>query len=401
MGDRPCQTYPKTPLETANTPALDELAQRGISGIMDPIKPGIRPGSDTAHLSIFGYDPYIYYKGRGPFEAIGAGVDVKPGEIALRANFATIDSDDIIIDRRAGRSIPEGDEFAKSIANLTLNCAPDVKPFFIHTVEHRGVLKLQGPHLSSAITDMDPDIEHVKVMKCSPTDGSPEAKRTAEIMNEFFQRTKEIFNKSPLNIERKQRNLPLVNAILLRGAGVAPKLRTLPEIYNIRPVVICGAPLYRGVAKLVGMTPIIVPEATGTIYTNTLAKGQAALDHLHENDFIFIHVKGTDSASHDGNYANKVMMIEKIDAMVKLLLDKINLEETIIAITADHADPICVRDHTADPVPITIAGGGCLSDSTHKFSERTCAKGGLGRIRGLDVMPILMDLIDHIKKFGA
>jgi 2,3-bisphosphoglycerate-independent phosphoglycerate mutase len=401
MGDRPCKTYPKTPLETANTPALNELTRHGISGIMDPIKPGIRPGSDTAHLSLFGYDPYVYYKGRGPFEAIGAGVDVKPGEIAIRANFATIDSNDIIKDRRAGRSIPEGDEFAKLLANLTLSCAPDVKPFFIHTVEHRGVLKLQGPHLSSAISDMDPDVENVKVMQCYPLDGSPEAKRTAEIMNEFYQRTKEILMKSPLNEERKQKNIPLVNAILLRGAGIAPKLRTLPEIYHIRAACICGAPLYRGVAKIVGMIPIIVPEATGTIKTNTLAKGKAALDHLNENDFIFIHVKGTDSASHDGNYANKVMMIEKIDAMVKLLLDKINLEETIIAITADHADPICIRDHTADPVPITLAGNVCLSDNNPKFSEKSCAKGGLGRIRGLDLMPILMDLIDHIKKFGA
>ena len=401
MGDRPCKTYPKTPLETANTPALDELTHHGISGIMDTIKPGIRPGSDTAHLAIFGYDPYIYYKGRGAFEAIGAGVDVKPGEIALRANFATIDSNEIILDRRAGRSIPEGDEFAKSLANLTLNRAPDVKPLFIHTLEHRGVLKLQGPHLSSAISNMDPDVENTKVLKCYPLDRSPEAKRTAEIINEFFQKTKDILNNSPLNQARKQKNLPLVNALLLRGAGITPNLRTLPEIYNIHPACICGAPLYRGVAKIVGMTIITVPEATGTIKTNTLAKGKAALDHLNENDFIFIHVKGTDSASHDGNYANKVMMIEKIDAMVKLLLDNINLEETIIAITADHADPICVRDHTADPVPITIAGNSCLSDDIQKFSERTCAKGGLGRIRGLDIMPILMDLTDHSKNFGA
>ena len=401
MGDRPCKAYPRTPLETANIPALDELANRGINGIMDPIKPGTRPGSDTAHLTIFGYDAYIYYKGRGPFEALGAGVEVKPGEIALRANFATIDSDDIILDRRAGRTIPEGDEFAQLIADLTFHCAPDVKPTFIHTVEHRGVLKLEGPSLSPAVSDMDPDIEKAKVMECYPLDKSPEAQRTAEILNEFFKKTKEILQESPLNDERQQNNLPPVNAILLRGAGILPTLKTLPEIYNIRAACIAGAPLYRGVAETVGMTSINVPEATGTIQTNTIAKGQAALDHLSENDFIFIHVKGTDSASHDGNYANKVMMIEKIDVMVKLLLDNLNLEETIIAITADHADPICVRDHTADPVPIAIAGNCVLTDDVTTFSERSCAKGGLGRIRGLDVMPILMDLINHSKKFGA
>ena len=401
MGDRPCKAYPKTPLETANIPALNELANRGINGIMDPIKPGTRPGSDTAHLTIFGYDAYIYYKGRGPFEALGAGVEVKPGEIALRANFATIDSEDVITDRRAGRTIPEGDEFAQLIADLTFDSAPDVKPTFIHTVEHRGVLKLAGPHLSPAVSDMDPDIEKVKVMDCYPLDTSPEAQRTAEILNEFFQKTKEILQNSPLNDQRQQNNLPPVNAILLRGAGVLPTLKTLPEMYNIRAACIAGAPLYRGVAETVGMTSIIVPEATGTIQTNTIAKGQAALDHLDENDFIFIHIKGTDSASHDGNYADKVMMIEKIDSMVRLLLDNLNLEETIIAITADHADPICVRDHTADPVPIAIASECVLVDDVTTFSERSCAKGGLGRIRGLDVMPILMDLMNHSKKFGA
>jgi len=401
MGDRPCKAYPQTPLETANIPALNELARGGICGIMDPIKPGIRPGSDTAHLTIFGYDAYIYYKGRGPFEALGAGVEVKPGEIALRANFATIDSDDLILDRRAGRTIPEGDEFAQLIADLTFDCTPDVKPTFIHTVEHRGVLKLKGPHLSPLVSDMDPDIEKTKVMECYPLEKSPEALRTAEILNEFFQKTKEILQNSPLNEERQQNNLPPVNAILLRGAGVLPTLKPLPEIYNIRAICIAGAPLYRGIAETVGMTPIVVPEATGTIQTNTIAKGQAALDYLDENDFIFIHVKGTDSASHDGNYTNKVMMIEKIDAMVKLLLDNLNLEETIIAITADHADPICVRDHTADPVPIAITGNCVLRDDVTSFSERSCAKGGLGRIRGLDVMPLLMDLINHSTKFGA
>ena len=401
MGDRPCKDYPKTPLETANTPGLDQLAADGICGIMDTIGPGIRPGSDTAHLAISGYDPYIYYKGRGPFEAIGAGIEVQPNEIALRANFATIDSKDLILDRRAGRTIPEGDEFAKLLENLPIKCAPDAKPYFKHTVEHRGVLKLQGPNLSHKISDMDPDIINVKVQECLPLDRSSEAKRTAEIINEFFQKTKRILGESPLNDKRREKNLPPVNAILARGAGIVPELQTLEEKYNIRASSICGAPLYRGIAKVVGMTPIDVPEATGTVHTNTLAKGKAALKNLASNDFIFLHIKGTDSASHDGNYAQKVMMIEKIDAMVQLLVEKVNVDETVIAITADHADPIIVRDHTADPVPITITGPGVLSDDVTIFSEKSCAKGGLGRIRGLDVMPILMDLIDKTKKFGA
>jgi 2,3-bisphosphoglycerate-independent phosphoglycerate mutase len=402
MGDRPSKENPKTPLETAKTPALDHLAKIGATGIMDTIKPGIRPGSDTAHLAIFGYDPYTYYKGRGAFEALGAGIDVKQGEVAVRANLATIDSNDVILDRRAGRTIPEGDKFAELLQGLTLDCAPEVKVTFIHTVEHRAVLKLTGSNLSHNVSDMDPDEIHVKVRDCRALDSSPEAKRTAAILNEFFQKTKKILAKSPLNDQRRESNLPPVNAILLRGSGIIPELQTINEKYNIHTACICGAPLYIGVAKVVGMTPIHVPEATGTVKTNTLAVGRAAIEHLPSYDFIFIHIKGTDNASHDGNYDQKVMMIEKIDAMVQLLLDNVSLEETLLVLTADHADPVSVRDHTADPVPIVMAGENCvLSDDVSVFSERACAKGGLGRIRGLDIMPTIMDYMDKVKKFGA
>jgi 2,3-bisphosphoglycerate-independent phosphoglycerate mutase len=248
---------------------------------------------------------------------------------------------------------------------------------------------------------MDPDVVKMKVQICRPLDESPQAEKTATILNEFFQLSKKILNKSPLNETRHRNNLPPVNAVLLRGAGIIPDLQPLGQKYNLRTCCICGAPLYRGVAKVLGMTIINVPEATGTANTNTIAKGQAALQNLVSFDFIFIHIKGTDSASHDGNYQQKVMVIEKIDAMVQLLLEKLNLDETIIVLTADHADPICVRDHTADPVPVVISGANVLSDDIISFSELTCAKGGLGRIRGLDLIPIIMDLMNKTKKFGA
>jgi 2,3-bisphosphoglycerate-independent phosphoglycerate mutase len=149
------------------------------------------------------------------------------------------------------------------------------------------------------------------------------------------------------------------------------------------------------------MTSIDVPEATGTVHTDTIAKGKAALKNLATNDLLFIHIKGTDSASHDGKYLEKVAMLEKIDRMVALLIENTNPDETIFALTADHANPIAVRDHTADPVPLAISGYGVLSDNIAAYSERSCAAGGLGRIRGVDLMPILMDLIDKCKKFGA
>lgn len=401
MGDRPSPNYPRTPLEVADTPALDQLAANGAVGILDIIAPGIRPGSDTAHLALFGYDPYIYYKGRGPFEAIGANIPVNPGEVTFRANFATIDSKNVIVDRRAGRVIPHADQFAELLDNLTLPNFPDVKITFVHTIEHRCVLKIQDANLSHEVSDMDPDITGVEVNPCYALSDNPAAKRTAAILNEFFDQSKQILQKSPLNQERAQKNLLLVNSVLSRGAGIVPELEPLTLKYKINAACIAGAPLYKGVAQLVGMSIVDVPEATGTVETNTLAKGRAALQSLVQNDLIFIHIKGTDSASHDGNFPQKVMMLEKIDAMVRLLIDTVDLNETLIAITADHANPVSVQDHTADPVPLAIIGKGILTDEITTFSERACARGGLGRLRGVNLMPILMDLMNKSKKFGA
>ncbi|MFX1449441.1 MAG: 2,3-bisphosphoglycerate-independent phosphoglycerate mutase [Promethearchaeota archaeon] len=401
MGDRPSKILnKKTPLEAANTPNLDKLSKIGINGIMDPIKPGIPPGSDTSHLSIFGYDPYKCYTGRGGFEALGIGMEVKLGEVALRGNFASVDENLTVIDRRAGRYIPEAKEIDGLIDNYIPKCASDNKIIVEPSVEHRVSLKIIGPNLSSNVSDVDPE-ECVKIHECIPLDSSPEAKRTAEIINEYTQFTNTILKDHPINEKRRKENKPPVNIVILRGAGTLPNVLSIEERFRIRASYIAGGALYKGVAQAVGMHPINVPGATGGIDTDVMAKGKAAVDNLEKNDFIFLHIKGTDSASHDGSAEKKIMMIEKIDKMVGLILDNINLSETVICVTADHTTPLEVRDHTGDPVPLVIASDNVLTDNVQSYSELTCAKGGLGRIIGKNLIHIIMDLIGKTKKFGA
>ena len=402
MGDRPAKILNnKTPLAVANTPNLDKLSELGINGIMDPIKPGVPPGSDTSHLSIFGYDPYRYYTGRGGFEALGIGMDLKLGEVALRGNFATVDEDLIVLDRRAGRYVPEAKEFDALIDNYIPECANDTKIITEPSVEHRISIKIVGPNLSPHISDVDPE-DCVKIHQCHPLNNSPEAKRTAEIINEYTYFTNKVLKESPINEKRKKENRLPVNIVILRGAGTLPKVESIEKRFNIRASYIAGGALYKGVAHAVGMHPINVPGATGGIDTNVMAKGKAAIDNLEKNDFIFLHVKGPDSASHDGSAENKIMMIEKIDKMIGLILDNINLMETLICVTADHTTPFeVVQDHTGDPVPLVICADNVLTDNVKSYSELTCAKGGLGRIRGVNLIHIIMDLIGKTKKFGA
>ncbi|MHA1594537.1 MAG: 2,3-bisphosphoglycerate-independent phosphoglycerate mutase [Candidatus Baldrarchaeia archaeon] len=405
MGDRPLKELGhKTPLEAANTPALDHIASSGVCGIMDPIAPGVRPGSDTSHLAILGYDPYKYYSGRGPFEALGAGMELKEGDIAFRANFATVQEKDnklIVIDRRAGRKIPEGDAFTSELSKMKLESAKDVEVIVKHTVEHRCVVVLRGRNLSHHVSDTDPHEEMVPIKECKPLSQDDAALRTAKMVNELTYKSYQILNSHPLNVEREKRGLPKVNCILLRGAGVYREIPSLQRRFGIKAACIAGAALYKGVARAVGMEIIKVPGATGTYETDVIAKARAAIDALRKYDFVFIHFKATDNASHDGNIEMKIKMLEKFDVLVKYLIDNVNMDETIITVTSDHTTPISIRDHTGDPVPLAICAPDVRRDDVEKFDERSCARGHLGRIRGTDLMNILMDLANRSEKFGA
>ncbi|MEM2908206.1 MAG: 2,3-bisphosphoglycerate-independent phosphoglycerate mutase [Candidatus Hadarchaeales archaeon] len=392
MADRPvAELDGRTPLEAAEKPHMDELARRGVCGLMDTIAPGVPPGSDTAHLALLGYDPYEVYTGRGPFEAAGAGIELKPGDIALRANFATVDEDLVVRDRRAGR-IQEADRLAEALRSIKLR---GVQVIFKSTVGHRGALVLCGRGLSHEVTDSDPHQVGAKAMQVKPL--SRRAARTARLLNEFSRKAHEVLEAHPLNEERRRRGLPPANYLLLRGAGVVPELQPMGQRFGIKGACVAAAALVKGVCRLAGMEVLDVPGATGGLNTDLDAKRDAALRALERNDLVLLHVKGFDEASHDGNAAAKVQLIERVDRMLGQLLGAADL----IVIAVDHTTPVSVREHTGDPVPVLIAGPGVRTDDVQRFDERSCARGGLGRIRGKDLLPIITDLMGKGRKFGA
>ena len=403
MADRPLKELNwKTPLETAEKPHMDKIARDGICGIMDPLSPGLPPGSDTATLALLGYDPFKVYSGRGALEAIGSGVDVPSGAVAFRCNFATVDDQLVILDRRAGRiSNEDASKLAESLQKVKLKKFENVEFVFKNTVQHRAVLVLKGRSFSTAVSDSDPEKTGVKVLKVKPTAKTVEAEFTAHVLNELLRQFHGILKDHPVNKDRVKRGLLPANIVLCRGAGTIPNVKAISKIYDVKTACVGAVPLVRGVCKAAGMDLINVKGATGTPQTDYMAKAEATVRILKEYDFVLLHVKATDVASHDGNFKQKIEIIEKIDEMLEYLLNNIDLDSTYIAVTADHTTSCLTRDHEGDPVPLAIFGPHVRKDEVEKYDERSCARGGLNRIRGRDLMPILMNLIEKVKKFGA
>jgi 2,3-bisphosphoglycerate-independent phosphoglycerate mutase len=402
MADRPIKELGfKTPLEVANKPSLNQLAKTGICGIIDQIRPGIPPGSDAATLALLGYDPLEVYSGRGALEAVGSGIRVLPGDVAFRCNFATVNEKSVVLDRRAARiSNEDATKLAKSLEKIKLD-TPSVRFLFKNTLQHRAVLIIRGKKLSTAVSDSDPEKVDTKVLKVEPLDTSSEAKLTAQVLNELSNKFHKALKEHPVNKERiKQRSIP-ANIILFRGAGTIPKIKSLSELYGVKAACISATPLIKGVCKVAGMKLINVKGATGTPETNYLAKARATVQAIKTFDFVFLHVKAPDVASHDGNVKQKIEIIEKIDKMIGLMLDNIDVNSSYLAVTADHTTSSAAGNHQGDPVPVVISGPYVRVDDVKDFDERSCAKGGLHRIRGMDLMPTLMDLLGKSKKFGA
>jgi len=398
MADRPLEELGnKTPLEAAETPNMDRMAQLGINGIMDSIKPGIRPGSDTAHLSILGYDPYKVYTGRGPFEAAGVGVNVLPGDIAFRCNFSTANEEGIITDRRAGR-IREGTaDLADTLNSMELE--EDVEVIFKESTGHRAVLVLRGEGLSDQVSDADPKHDGKKVKEVVGLDGSNEANKTATILNKVIQESYDLLKDHPVNIKRIETGENPANIILPRGAGAVPEAEPFNEKYGLKSACIAETGLIQGIANIVGMDIIEVEGATGGVDTNL----DNIADSIMENatldyDFILINIDGADEAGHDGNLNEKVQFLEKVDTVVGQVME---VEDLYFILTADHSTPISVMDHTGDPVPFIIKGPDVRVDQVDEFNERAATQGGMCRIRGSDIMNILMDLMNRSSKFGA
>lgn len=395
LSDRPIpELGRKTPLEAAYKPNLDKLASQGILGAMNTIDIGVRPGSDVSHLALFGYDPLIYYSGRGPFEAAGIDMDLKEGDVCFRANMGTVDENLIVIDRRAGR-IESTEPFVKVLNETKID---DVLFLLKAGTGHRLGLVMRGLNLSPKITDCDPHKTGEKVKKATPKDNSQEAKKTALILNKFLDYAYKKIKDLPINKERVKKLLPPANYILVRGAGILPKYPSFKEKYGLNACCIAGAGLYRGIAKVLGMKIIKVAGATGKPDTNLDAKIKAVIKELKNFDFVFLHIKGTDTLGEDGDFIGKKLFIEKID---KALAPLLKLKECLIVVTADHSTPCALKAHSADDVPVLICGEGVRSDDIKTFNERTCHQGRLGHIKGLNLMPIIIDLMGLAELFGA
>jgi 2,3-bisphosphoglycerate-independent phosphoglycerate mutase len=392
LGDRP-SVDGKTPLQAAYTPNLDELSEAGINGLMDIISPGIVPGSDTAHLSLFGYDPYTYYPGRGVFEALGADMELRKGEIAFRANFATVDENMRVIDRRAGRKGSK--ELAEVLNGLEIG---SVKISLENTTEHRCAVVMRGEHLSRYVSDVDTHEAGDFVQECKPLKDGEKERKTATIVNKFVRMSYELLNKHPLNEERREKGELPANIILLRGAGSYEEITSIKERFGFSAACVAGASLYKGVAKYLGMNVLPVKGATGKSDTNLHNKAEAALHALEEYDFVFVHVKDIDNNGHDGNFEGKKRIIEEID---KELVARLKDADAYIAVTGDHSTPVSIKRHSSDPVPVVIKGEGVRTDNVNKFDEISVASGGLCRLRGVDLMPILADFMGYYIMYGT
>jgi 2,3-bisphosphoglycerate-independent phosphoglycerate mutase len=402
MADRPLQELDfKTPLEAAKPAFMDKLATQGASGLLDPIAPGIAPGSDAANLALLGYDPWLVCGGRGPFEAAGAGLELKKGDLAFRCNFATVDENLCLVDERAGRIGFEAKALGKVVEHLKLKVNSDVEVCFKQAIGFKGALVLRGDRLSSKVTSSLPKTG-CQVGTVRPLDSSSEAKRTADVLNEFVKLTFEQLNVHPVNVKRKLEQQKPANVVLPWSGSKLPQMTPFKKKYGLNGSCVAAASLIKGIGKFSGMTVPDVPGATGDLDTDAIAKADTALAALKSgSDFVFIHVEAPDEASHDGNISGKIAIIQKIDALVGRILDSVDLSETCVVLVPDHATSCKSRAHTGDAVPVCFAGGDVPKDGVSVYSERSVYKGGLNRISGKDVMPMALNYLGKPEKISG
>ncbi len=399
LGDRPCRGLGwLTPLQAAEIPSLDLMASKGLTGLLHPVDVGVPPGSDTGHLSIFGYDVVREYPGRGVLEALGEGVDLGQG-VAFRANFATVKQVNgklVVIDRRAGRiSGEDAEELAKEIEEMDL-LNGEVKAEFRHTLEHRGFLVLRGEGLHPEVTDADPHEVGYPVIEPQPL--VSRAEKTAKALSEFLREAYMRLKDHEVNRRRESEGKPPANIVLPRGGSSKVSLESFQDRWGFRPAAVAAGPLYKGVARALGFDVYHPPGATGLPDSDFDAKVSKAIDLLEEYDFVFVHVKGTDTASHKRDPELKKRVIERVDLALERLVDP--PEDLLIVVTGDHSTPSELGKHTGDPVPILFYGKGLRRDDVPNFDEMSVILGALGHLKGRDVMPLVLNLSDRALEYG-
>lgn len=382
VGDLRTAEQPRTALEAATTPNLDTLAERGALGRIVPVAPGITPGSGPGHLALFGYDPRRPEVdiGRGVLEALGLGLTLRRGEVAVRGNFATADGDRKLVDRRAGRPPTEEcrricEEIQKA---LEADPVPGLEVQVVPGEAHRFVLLLRGDDLSAEIRDTDP--QQVGVRALAPEARVPEAQGTVDRLD-----------KALVVMRRAIAAEPKANEVLLRGFSKLPHLTSWEELYGVRAGAFAGYPLYRGVASACGMEVIECGKRIGDI-VDQVAR------HWQDFDYFFLHVKQTDQAGEDGDLATKVAVLEEVDAVLPRLLD---LGPDVVAVTGDHSTPAPMSAHSWHPVPLLLWGRYCYVDDRRRFTEEEAIHGHLGTFPARYLTPMMLANAGRLKKFGA
>jgi 2,3-bisphosphoglycerate-independent phosphoglycerate mutase len=376
LGGLPQQPGGPTELESAKTPHLDALAKTGVLGGSIPVSPGISPGSGPGHLALFGYDPLQYVIGRGALEATGIGFELQDGDVAIRANFCTTDGRGNIVDRRAGR-IPshESAPLAIGLRNVKV---PGVEVFVEPVKEHRFVVVLRGQGLHGHVHDTDPQITGVPPLE--PVAADADSQKTADVAKEFVRQARELLSGEPK-----------ANCLTLRGFASKPRLPSYEEVYGLRAAAIAVYPMYKGLARLVGMD--IVGKA------QTLGEQMSVLEQSWSGyDFFFIHYKYTDSTGEDGNFAEKMKRIEELDAAVPRITA---LRPDVLIVTGDHSTPSMLASHSWHPVPTLLSARFCRTDGCEKFGESECLRGGLGQFEAKYLMTLALANARRLGKYGA
>ncbi|MFW6148746.1 MAG: 2,3-bisphosphoglycerate-independent phosphoglycerate mutase [Atribacterota bacterium] len=377
IGDLPSKEG-KTALEYANTPNLDQLAIRSICGLTDPISPGITPGSGPAHLSLFGYDPIKCQIGRGVLEALGIDVELTKEDLACRGNFATINENNVITDRRAGRIPTETNKKICTLLQEKITEIDGIKVIIKPGKEHRFVVVFRGKGLQDGISDADPQVTGKKMKYAQAL--KPESEESVRIVNKFIKKAREVL-----------KDQHPANAVLLRGIARHPGLPLMSELFKLKPVAIAAYPMYRGLAKLVGMDVVKTGE--------TIAEEFATLKEQYEQyDFFYVHIKKTDSYGEDGNYDAKVKVIEELDQNISSL---IKLNPDVLVITGDHSTPAALAAHSWHPNPFLLNSDYIRVDEVKHFNENECVKGGLGRFPAKEAMQLMLANALKLNKYGA
>jgi 2,3-bisphosphoglycerate-independent phosphoglycerate mutase len=366
-----------TELSAARTPNLDALAQRSECGLLDPVYPGVSPGSGPGHLALFGYDPLRYDIGRGVISASGIGFDLTTGDIAARCNFATVDAEGVVTDR-AGDRIPT--DVCRRLCKKISDAIPSIEGvqiFLLPEKSFRACLILRGNGLSGAVSNTDPLREGGKPLE--PKRKAPEAEKTARVVSRFLIRAYELL-----------RDEKPANSILVRGFDSYRAIPSFTELYRLHPLGLASYPAYQGLARLVGME--VAPCESYDQQLESLERQWA------EHDYFFFHTKDTDERGEDGDFEAKVAAIENVDAMLPRILD---LEPDVLAVTGDHSTPVLMKTHSWHPVPVLLHSAYCRSGLTHRFDESSCAGGALGRRPAKTLMPQMLAHGLRLKRWGA